>query len=97
MNPFDLTRELSFEEVKQFFSKNSQYTVTLNEVNNPKCVVITLKWLQNFEVVDKKEIYTYDSVSNTVYKPTIQSLITAIQSLGFIKAQKTCTKETLKS
>ena len=97
MNPFDLTRELSFEEVKQFFLKNEDYTVTPYKDNMPKTMVVTYKWLHAIEYADDREIKTYDSSSQTIHNPTIQTLIDAIESLSHMKGWRARAKQKLKS
>ena len=97
MNPFDLTRELSFEEVKQFFSQNEEFIITPYKDNMPETMVITYKWLHAIEYVDGHEIKTYDSFLQTIHNPTIQTLIDAIKSLSYMKGWRARAKQKLKS
>ena len=97
MNPFDLTRELSFEEVKQFFLKNEDYTVTPYKDNMPETMVVTYKWLHAIEYADDREIKTYDSSSQTISSPSIQILISTIDDLAYTRGWRARAKQKLKS
>ena len=97
MTKFAPDKQLTFEEVKQFFLKNEDYTVTPYKDNMPETMVITYKWLHAIEYVDGHEIKTYDSFLQTIHNPTIQTLIDAIKSLSHMKGWKARAKQKLKS
>lgn len=79
----DLQKELSFEEVKHFFSKCDEYEISKHD--DKGTFKISLKVLKDVDYgseVNAEPIITYENISTLVYKPSIQTLIRDIHKLG---------------
>jgi sporulation-control protein spo0M len=81
MQNLDLQKELTFEEVKHFFSKCDEYEVS--QYDEHGAFKITLKVTMSVDYIGVKPTYTYCSIATLVYEPTIQKLINAIEMLGY--------------
>lgn len=66
----DLQKELSFEEVVHFFSQTNEFSV--EKADEHGSIKLTLKCLD-------------EKIDTIMYKPTFQTLIRDIQSLGYRK------------
>lgn len=79
MNTLELQKELTFEEVKHFFSKCNEYIIEESGNNIKITLQITkdVTYDENFE-----PIFKYEYVDNLVYKPCYQTLIRTINNLA---------------
>ena len=84
MQNLDLQKELTFEEVKHFFSKCDEYEISKHDEHGT--LKINLKCTKSVEYDNEmKPTYIYHNIYTLVYQPTIQTLIRDIQSLGYRK------------
>lgn len=82
----ELQKELSFEEVEHFFSFTKEFTVTKDPANG--CVKIQLAVLKEVKFpngIDNEPEYDYINLDTLIFRPTIQTLIRAIENLGYRK------------
>lgn len=84
MVKLNLLREMSFEEVKHFFSETDEYEVLRH--GNPNTVKIRLRCVKSVTYNNRLEpTYIYHYIEMLVYRPTIQQLIRIIGSAGYSK------------
>jgi hypothetical protein len=90
INTLDLKKELTFEEVKHFFSQTAEYEVSEHDEHGT--IKINLKVTSKVEYERDADgfmktplvpNYEYVNIDTLVYKPTLQTLIRDIASLGY--------------
>lgn len=80
MENLDLQKELSFEEVKHFFSKCDEFEISKHD--DKGTFKINLKVEKEVSYRNIEPIISYHNYSTLIYKPTIQKLIRSILKLG---------------
>jgi len=80
-----LQKELSFEEVKHFFSYTDEYIVTQEPKGVIKISLAVTKEVRFPNGLDSEPEYDYVHLDTLILRPTIQTLIRQIESLGYRK------------
>jgi hypothetical protein len=83
MENLDLQKELSFEEVKHFFSKCGEFEISKHDDKGTFKINLKVEKEVNYSSdVNVELIISNHNYSTLIYKPTIQKLIRAILKLG---------------
>lgn len=81
----ELQEELTFEEVKHFFSYTQEYVVTQEPKGVIKISLAVTKEVRFPNGLDGEPEYDYIHLDSLILRPTIQTLIRNIESLGYRK------------
>lgn len=84
MQDLDLQKELTFDEVKHFFSKCDEYEVSKCDERGTFKITLKVTKLVDYDKRMNPK-YTYHNIAISAHKPTIQTLIRDIESLGYLK------------